>query len=165
MTIDSPPPALGEANDEFGAETARELPTQVAKTPSDGTALPLSDVNVLDLQWVMAGPASTRVLADWGATVERVESSHKVETARPIQPFLHDEGGADNGGLYQNMNAGKMGLALDMSKPESKEVIEDLVKWADVVCESFSPKAMQTWGLGYEDLKKINPSIIMTSFH
>ncbi|HJM21511.1 MAG TPA: CoA transferase [Acidimicrobiales bacterium] len=163
MTIDSPPPVLGEANDEFGAETARELPTQVAKTPSDGTALPLSDVNVLDLQWVMAGPASTRVLADWGATVVRVESSNKVETARTIQPFLNDEGGADNGGLYQNMNAGKLGLALDMSKPESKGVIEDLVKWADVVCESFSPKAMQTWGLGYEDLKKINPSIIMTS--
>jgi benzylsuccinate CoA-transferase BbsF subunit len=111
----------------------------------------------------MAGPASTRVLADWGANVVRVESSHKVETARTIQPFLNDEGGADNGGLYQNMNAGKMGLALDMSKPEAREVILDLVKWADVVCESFSPKAMQNWGLGYEDLKKVNPSIIMTS--
>jgi len=120
-------------------------------------------VNVLDLQWVMAGPASTRVLTDWGANVVRVESSNKIETARTIQPFLNDEGGADNGGLYQNMNAGKMGLALDMSKPEAREVILDLVKWADVVCESFSPKAMQNWGLGYEDLKKINPSIIMTS--
>ena len=95
----------------------------------------------------MAGPASTRVLTDWGANVIRVESSNKVETARTIQPFLNDEGGADNGGLYQNMNAGKMGLALDMSKPEARDVILDLVKWADVVCESFSPKAMQDWGL------------------
>ena len=163
MAVDKPPPTLGEANVDFAGESARELPTKAAKSTSDGAALPLSDVNVLDLQWVMAGPASTRVLADWGATVVRVESSHKVETARTIQPFLNDEGGADNGGLYQNMNAGKLGLALDMSKPESKEVIVDLVKWADVVCESFSPKAMQNWGLGYEDLRKINPSIIMTS--
>lgn len=163
LAIENPPPLLGEANEELGAESARELPTQAAKTASDGTALPLSDVNVLDLQWVMAGPASTRVLTDWGANVVRVESSNKIETARTIQPFLNDEGGADNGGLYQNMNAGKMGLALDMSKPEAREVILDLVKWADVVCESFSPKAMQNWGLGYEDLKKINPSIIMTS--
>ncbi len=163
MTIEEPPPVLGEANEEFLDQTARELPKQAAKIPSDGTALPLSDVNVLDLQWVMAGPASTRVLADWGANVVRVESSNKVETARTIQPFLNDEGGADNGGLYQNMNAGKMGLALDMSKPEAKQVILDLVEWADVVCESFSPKAMENWGLGYEDLKKINPSIIMTS--
>ena len=163
MVIDQPPPALGEANAEFEGEMARDLPPNTAKSASDGTALPLSDVNVLDLQWVMAGPASTRVLADWGATVVRIESSNKVETARTIQPFLNDEGGADNGGLYQNMNAGKMGLALDMSKPESRDVILDLVKWADVVCESFSPKAMQNWGLGYEDLKKVNPSIIMTS--
>jgi crotonobetainyl-CoA:carnitine CoA-transferase CaiB-like acyl-CoA transferase len=163
LAIEEPPPLLGEGNEGLRDAPARELQTQSAKTTSDGTALPLSDVNVLDLQWVMAGPASTRVLADWGANVVRVESSHKVETARTIQPFLNDEGGADNGGLYQNMNAGKMGLALDMSKPEAREVILDLVKWADVVCESFSPKAMQNWGLGYEDLKKINPSIIMTS--
>jgi crotonobetainyl-CoA:carnitine CoA-transferase CaiB-like acyl-CoA transferase len=163
MAIEEPPPLVGEGNEELRDAPARELQTQSAKATSDGTALPLSDVNVLDLQWVMAGPASTRVLADWGANVVRIESSHKVETARTIQPFLNDEGGADNGGLYQNMNAGKMGLALDMSKPEAKQVILDLVKWADVVCESFSPKAMQNWGLGYEDLKKIKPSIIMTS--
>lgn len=162
LQIESPPPSIGEGNDEIiGA--SRSLPAQVAKEASDGTALPLSDLNVLDFQWVMAGPASTRVLADWGATVIRVESSNRVETARTIQPFLNDEGGADNGGLYQNMNAGKTGLTLDMSKPESRDVILDLVKWADVVCESFSPKAMPGWGLGYEDLKKVNPAIIMTS--
>ncbi len=163
LVVESGPPTIGEGNDDVLGAAPRTLPAAVCKTPSDGSALPLSDVNVLDFQWVMAGPASTRVLADWGATVIRVESSHRVETARTIQPFLNDEGGADNSGLYQNMNAGKLGLALDMSKPESREVILDLVKWADVVCESFSPKAMRGWGLGYEDLKKVNPSIIMTS--
>ena len=103
------------------------------------------------------------MLADWGANVIRVESANKVETARTIQPFLNEEGGADNSGLFQNMNAGKTGLTLDMSKAESREVILDLVKWADVVCESFSPKAMAAWGLSYEDLREVNPSVLMTS--
>ena len=163
LSCNAPPPQIGEGNDAIEPKQGVRPFTRNAKSLSDGTALPLSDVNILDLQWVMAGPASTRVLTDWGANVIRVESSNKVETARTIQPFLNDEGGADNGGLYQNMNAGKMGLALDMSKPEARDVILDLVKWADVVCESFSPKAMQDWGLDYEELKKVNPSIIMTS--
>jgi crotonobetainyl-CoA:carnitine CoA-transferase CaiB-like acyl-CoA transferase len=163
LEISSPPPSIREGNEEILGAAARALPAQVAKDFTDGSALPLSDLNVLDFQWVMAGPASSRVLADWGANVIRVESSNKVETARTIQPFLNDEGGADNSGLYQNMNAGKIGLTIDMTKPESRDVILDLARWADVVCESFSPKAMPGWGLGYEDLKQVNPSIIMTS--
>ncbi len=162
LQIDSPPPHIGQHNDEV-LGTTRSIELQESESPSDGSELPLSDVKILDLMWVMAGPASTRVLADWGATVIRVESSNKVETARTIQPFLNDEGGADNSGLFQNMNAGKTGLTLDMSKPESKEVILDLVRWADVVCESFSPRAMASWGLSYEDLREVNPSIIMAS--
>ena len=129
-------------------------------------AQPLADVKILDFMWVMAGPAATRVLADWGATVVRVESSHKVEAARTIQPFLNDEGGADNGGLYQNMNAGKLGITIDMAKmdqPACRDLVLDLVRWADVVCESFSPRAMRDWGLSYEDLCEVNPDIIMAS--
>ena len=162
LKVDMPPPRIGQHNDQI-LGVSREFVSQVSTSPSDGTELPLSDVKILDLMWVMAGPASTRVLTDWGATVIRVESSNKVETARTIQPFLNDEGGADNSGLYQNMNAGKTGLTLDMSKPESKEVILDLVRWADVVCESFSPRAMASWGLSYDDLRQVNPGIIMAS--
>jgi benzylsuccinate CoA-transferase BbsF subunit len=62
-----------------------------------------------------------------------------------------------------NMNAGKLGLALDLSKPDAREVILDLVRWADMVCESFSPKAMRAWGLGYEQLREVNPGVIMLS--
>ncbi len=162
LKVDTSPPRLGEHNAEvFAVERAVE--EQISLNPTDGSDLPLSDVKILDLMWVMAGPAASRVLADWGANVIRVESANKVETARTIQPFLNEEGGADNSGLFQNMNAGKTGLTLDMSKAESREVILDLVKWADVVCESFSPKAMASWGLSYDDLREVNPSIIMTS--
>jgi crotonobetainyl-CoA:carnitine CoA-transferase CaiB-like acyl-CoA transferase len=135
----------------------------VASPETDAGTGALAGLKILDFMWVMAGPAATRVLADNGAQVIRIESANKIEAARTIQPFLNGEGGAENSGLFQNMNAGKMSITLDMSKPESRDVVHDLVRWADVVCESFSPKAMRGWGLGYEDLKAIKPDIIMTS--
>jgi benzylsuccinate CoA-transferase BbsF subunit len=61
------------------------------------------------------------------------------------------------------MNAGKLGIALDLSNPDSRDVVFDLVRWADVVTESFSPKAMKNWGLDYETLRAVNPSIVMVS--
>ncbi|MEZ5264747.1 MAG: CoA transferase [Acidimicrobiales bacterium] len=123
----------------------------------------LEGVKILDFMWVMAGPASTRVLADHGATVVRVETFNRTETARTIGPFLNDLGGSENSGLYQNMNAGKLGITLDLAKPEARGVIEDLVRWADIVTDSFSPKAMRGWGLTYEDLCAIKPDIIVAS--
>ena len=97
------------------------------------------------------------------STVVRVETFNRTETARTIGPFLNDLGGAENSGLYQNMNAGKLGITLDLSKPESRAVIEDLVRWADIVTDSFSPKAMRGWGLDYEALRAIKPDIIVAS--
>ncbi len=170
LDISAPPPSIGEHTDEVLAEVGAAAPVpvsdalvSVAGASHRDPSLPLADVKILDFMWVMAGPGSTRVLADWGATVVRVESSHKVEAARTIQPFLNDEAGADNGGLYQNMNAGKLGITIDISKPESRDLILDLVRWADVVCESFSPHALQDIGLSYEDLRAVKPDIIMAS--
>ncbi|MEZ5406649.1 MAG: CoA transferase [Acidimicrobiales bacterium] len=156
------PAALATAPSAALASATRE---RAARAEADGDArpLPFDGLKVLDFMWVMAGPAGTRVLADYGAQVVRVESANKIETARTIQPFLDDQGGAENSGLYQNMNAGKLGLTLDLSRPEAREVVLDLVRWADVVCESFSPKAMRAWGLGYEDLRKVKPDLIMAS--
>ncbi|WP_420435759.1 CaiB/BaiF CoA transferase family protein [Candidatus Poriferisodalis sp.] len=170
LDISTPPPSIGEHTGEVLAEVGAAAPVPVsdavvaaAGSSHRDPSLPLADVKILDFMWVMAGPGSTRVLADWGATVVRVESSHKVEAARTIQPFLNDEAGADNGGLYQNMNAGKLGITIDISKPESRDLILDLVRWADVVCESFSPHALQDIGLSYEDLRAVKPDIIMAS--
>ena len=172
LEISAAPPSLGEHTDEVlaaaGGAAADAAPVSDALVAAADTghrdpSLPLADVKILDFMWVMAGPGSTRVLADWGATVVRVESSHKVEAARTIQPFLNDEAGADNGGLFQNMNAGKLGITIDISKPESRDLILDLVRWADVVCESFSPHALRDLGLSYDDLRAVKPDIIMAS--
>ena len=130
----------------------------------DSTAsLPLADVKILDFTWVMAGPAATRMLADFGATIVRVESPTRVDTARTLHPRHRNEATTESSGCFGNNNAGKLGVTLDLSKPEGRDVVRDLVRWADVVTESFSPKAMRHWGLGYDDLRKVNPAIIMLS--
>ncbi len=163
LVIESPPPAVGADTDEVLAETDRRPEVATEGVEPDRTGRPLEGLKVLDFMWVMAGPASTRVLADQGATVVRIESSVRVETARTIGPFIDDEGGAENSGLFNNMNAGKLGLTLDVSNPASRRVIEDLIQWADVVTESYSPKAMKAWGLDYQSIKAIKPDIIMAS--
>jgi benzylsuccinate CoA-transferase BbsF subunit len=127
------------------------------------TTLPLADVKILDIMWVMAGPAGTRMLADYGPTIVRVDSQRRIDTARTLQPFFKRKPGPDNSALFQNLNAGKYGVSIDLTKEVGREVIRDLVRWADVVTESFSPRAMKGWGLDYESLRKIKPDIIMIS--
>ena len=113
--------------------------------------------------WVIAGPFFTRVLADYGATVIKVESSTKLEPARGSPTFKNGEPGLESGVPFANFNAGKLGITVDPSTPVGREVILDLVRWADVVTESFSPKAMKAWNLDYEALREVNPDIIMGS--
>jgi crotonobetainyl-CoA:carnitine CoA-transferase CaiB-like acyl-CoA transferase len=125
--------------------------------------LPLDDVKVVDFMWALAGPGTTRTLADYGATVIRIESANRVDGARTVGPFPDNKPSHDGSCLFGTYNAGKLGLALDLSKPQAREVVLDLVRWADVVCESFSPKAMRAWRLDYESLREVKPDLIMLS--
>ena len=125
--------------------------------------LPLADVKILDFTWVMAGPAATRVLADYGATVVRIESTRHLDTGRTIGPFHDGQPGVEHSGFFQNLNAGKLGLTLDLSQAAGRDVACDLVRWADVVTESFSPGVMHAWGLDYAALRQVKPDIIMLS--
>lgn len=156
-------PNVGRDSESVLAEAPRRpAPSGLAPTPTRADG-PLAGLKVLDLMWVMAGPATSRVLADYGATVVRIESSRRVDTARTIQPFRNNGTGVDDSALFNNMNAGKLGLALDLSKPEAHQVVLDLARWADVVLEAFSPKAMTGWGLDYQSLREVNPRVIMLS--
>jgi crotonobetainyl-CoA:carnitine CoA-transferase CaiB-like acyl-CoA transferase len=130
---------------------------------ADPDALPLAGVKILDFMWAVAGPTTTRVMADYGATVVRVESSGRIDAARAFQPFFGDKVGTENSALFNSLNAGKLGITLDLSKPEARDVVLDLVRWADVVCEAFSPRAMTAWGLGYDRLREVNAGVIMMS--
>ena len=125
--------------------------------------LPLAGVKIVDLSWAWAGPTVTRALADFGAVVIKVESSRRIDTARTVGPWWHGEVGPENSAPFHNLNAGKRSITLDLATPDGRAVALDLIRWADVVTESFSPKAMTAWGLGYDALRRANPGIIMMS--
>ena len=158
----SAPPSVGEHTTQVLSEPPRTPSTSLSVVP-DRRGKALEGLKVLDFMWVMAGPAGSRVLADYGANIVRIDSEARMDTARTLFPFHDDEGLPDNSALYSNMNANKRGLSLDLNKPEAIEVVHDLVQWADVVLESFSPKGMRGFGLDYESLRKIKPDLVMAS--
>lgn len=133
-----------------------------AATPRD-RALPLEGLKVADFSWVVAGPVVGRALADFGATVVRIESGTRIETARMMQPFYRGEAGPENSALYGTCNAGKYGVTLNLKTDEGRAVARDLAAWADVVAESYAPGQMASWGLDYASVRAVNPSVVMLS--
>ncbi len=126
-------------------------------------SLPFVGLKVLDLAWVVAGPLIGRTLADYGATVVRIDSSRRADVARFMGPFPNGAMDPQQSTLYENCNAGKFGLSLDLSKEAAREVVRDLAAWADVAVESFTPGQLAKWGLGYDNLAARNPGLIMVS--
>ncbi|MDF2119612.1 CoA transferase [Roseiarcaceae bacterium H3SJ34-1] len=131
--------------------------------PAQAAALPFKDLRVLDLSWVVAGPAAGRVLSDFGATVVRVESAKRVDAARVIGPFTSGQRGLETSSVYHNCNAGKLSVSLDLANPEARTVLSDLIRWCDVIIESFSPGTIAKWGFGYQKIRDINPRAILVS--
>ena len=124
---------------------------------------PFAEVKVLDFSWGLAGPLTTKYLADYGATVVRVESPTRPGGLRVSPPFKEGVPGVDRAAYYAFFNANKYSLSLDMNHPRARDVTGKLVAWADVVVEAYSPGTMARWGLDYESLKPIKPDIIMLS--
>ena len=152
-----PAPGLGEHN----ATVEPRPPLTAAR--AGGRHLPLAGIKVLDFSWAWAGPTITRALADFGATVVKIESGRRIDTARTIGPYWHGETGAETSGAFHNLNAGKLSVTVDLDTAGGRAVVLDLARWADVVTESFSPRAMTALGLGYEQLRRANPGLIMLS--
>lgn len=165
-----PAPKLGADTDDVlaawieraTADNGSAFATTPRTGPEDGDG-PLAGVKVLDFMWSLAGPAITRVIADYGATVVRVESSQRLEMGRTLNPFWQGKTDPEGSGVFLNFNAGKLGLCLDLNTDEGRDVALDLARWADVVTESYSPRAMARWGLDYESLRAVNPGIVMLS--
>jgi crotonobetainyl-CoA:carnitine CoA-transferase CaiB-like acyl-CoA transferase len=161
-------PSLGAHTAEVVAEWLNPPADRSSSAIRSGSAetpplRPLEGLKVADLSWVVAGPMIGRALADFGATVVRVESSSRIETARHMAPFYGGQPATEASALYMNCNAGKLGLALDLSTEPGREVARDLATWADVVIESYTPGLIARWGLGYEQLSEHNPGLIMLS--
>ncbi len=121
----------------------------------------LEGIKVADFTWVLAGPLITKNLADYGATVVRIESRKRPDLIRLTMPFKDGMVGLDRSVSFAYYNANKYSLSLNLSDPKGAEVAKRLVLWADVVVENFSAGMMERWGLGYKELKRLKPDIIM----
>ncbi len=120
-------------------------------------------VKILDFAWVGVGPITTKYLADNGAEVIRVESSTRLDVLRIAPPWKDARPGINSSQFFASYNSSKKGITLDLSKPAARDLVKRLVPWADVVVESFTPKAMRNWGLDYEHLRELRPDLIMLS--
>ncbi|MFC2002019.1 CaiB/BaiF CoA transferase family protein [Chloroflexota bacterium] len=120
----------------------------------------LEDVKVLDFSWVVAGPLISLCLAQHGATVVRIESTFRPEVLRYARPYKDNIPGINRSGYFAILNANKYSMALNLNHPQAIAVVKRLVLWADLVVENFTAGEMEKWGLGYENLKEINPGII-----
>lgn len=123
----------------------------------------LSDVKVLDLTWHIAGPYCTKLLADYGADVIKVERAGEGDPARSIGPFFGDDPHPDKSGLFLHLNTNKRGITLNLKTATGKSIVKDLVRNADILVESFSPHVMPALGIDYETLEQINPRLVMVS--
>ena len=112
----------------------------------------LSGVRVVDLTRVLAGPYATRILADFGAEVIKVQSNKTATGAE-----------ANTSAYFSAWNRNKKSITLDLSNPEARGLFLKLTAISDVVIENFSPRVMANWGLQYQSLTAVNPELIMVS--
>ena len=124
------------------------------------TKLPLEGVRVLDISQVMAGPFACMLLGDLGADVIKIEPPGTGDQTRGSMGFKMK--GPDSLG-FLNMNRNKRSVALDLKSEAGKAVLLKLVKEADILIENYRPGAMKRLGLGYEQLREVNPRLVYTS--
>lgn len=124
---------------------------------------PLSGIRVADFTWVWAGPFCTLQLAHLGAEVIRMESARRVCVTRMLPPWPGGEPHPNRSGYFNQYNQGKRSVTIDFSKPEGVELAKRIVAISDVAAENFAAGVIDRLGLGYEELRKVKPDIIMVS--
>ena len=123
---------------------------------------PLEGIRVLDFTAVIAGPYCTRLLADLGAEVVKIESPDG-DHMRGREPLRQAADGSTHSTYFGGLNSGKQSVVLDLKTPEDKKLALDLAAKADVVVENFRPGVMQRLGLDYESAATVNPRLVYCS--
>ncbi|TSH89169.1 CoA transferase [Verticiella sediminum] len=120
--------------------------------------MPLAGIRVLDLSRVLAGPLCAQMLGDYGADVIKVEPPAGDQGRSSGPPYLDGDSA-----MYYGLNRNKRGIALDLSRPEGRDVMHQLLGDADVLIHNFKPGTLERWGLDYDTLKADFPRLIMVS--
>jgi crotonobetainyl-CoA:carnitine CoA-transferase CaiB-like acyl-CoA transferase len=138
------------------ANQAPLLPPRAAQDPNSPSAL--DDIRVVDFTHFIAGPMCTRFLGDMGADVIKIENAASGDDLRRFEPNIAGESVPF---LWANRN--KRGIALDLSREGATQIVLDLIQTADILVENFSTGVMERFGLGYEEVKRLNPRLIYCS--
>jgi benzylsuccinate CoA-transferase BbsF subunit len=165
LTIAHRAPHIGEHNDEVYTELRNDSKDTLAtlRQKEKDRRYAFEGIKVVDFAWVGVGPITGKYLADHGATVIRIESRARPDILRQAPPWTDGEPGLDRSQFFASFNTSKHGITLDLGQPKAQELAKKLIAWTDVALESFTPKAMRNWGLDYQELRKINPELIMLS--
>lgn len=126
---------------------------------------PLEGIRVADFSWFGAGPIGGQMLCAYGAEVIRVESEAKLDGLRRAQPFAMNEDGTfkegyNVSGYFNNFNAGKLSMQLNLNTEKGQEVGMRLLEKCDVFLTNFTPRVVEKWNLRYEQIAAVNPRII-----
>ncbi len=153
-----PAPKLGEHSDPAYSSSANG--TVTAGGPSNSFPdMPLAGIRILDLTWVAAGPLTTRLMANFGAEVIKVESSGDRMDPLRVQP-VRGEFNVDLPDLYNEANTGKKSLTLNLADERGKAVLRELVPECDVMVNNYSGGSLARMGFPWEELRQINPRLI-----
>ena len=123
----------------------------------------LEGLKVADFSWFISGPLVAKFLGDYGAEVVHIESGTRPDNMRSTLPMKDNVPGINRSAAFARYNSSKYGISLNLANPKGVEIARRIVAWADVVLENFSSGTMERLGLGYEELRKVNPDIIMVS--
>lgn len=127
------------------------------------TPLPLAGVRILDFTWVGAGPLCTKMLADHGAEVIRVESTVRPDQVRSSQPFVEGGSGLNVSGFFADFNSSKLGITLNLKTPAGLTLARRLALVSDVVIDNYTAGTMERLGLGDAGLRALKPGLIVVS--
>ncbi len=171
LRLENAAPALGQHQDLLDdlpqqTKTPNAAPSAVP-TSSDGVRGPdggaFHGIKVADFAWVGVGPLISKSLADHGATVIHIESATRPDVLRLAPPFKDNEPGIDRGQFMANFNSSKLGVALRLDTDEGLAYAKQIIEWADIVVESFTPGTLKKLGLDYATLSVKRPELIMLS--
>jgi benzylsuccinate CoA-transferase BbsF subunit len=127
--------------------------------------LPLAGVRVVEMGQLIAIPYATKLLADMGAEVVRIESCSRLEGYRATSFFENDPTGEfwNRAANFYEQNRNKLGVTLDLADPEGLSLLKELIAVSDVFAENFTPRVVRKFGLEYDDVRQIRPDIVMVS--
>ena len=126
---------------------------------------PLRGVRIIEMGQLIAIPFAMKLLADMGAQVIRLESTRRLESYRSDSVYQNEVHGEfwNRGANFYEQNRNKLGITLDLGRPEGLDVLRRLIAVSDVFAENFTPRVIRNFGLEYADLCRVKPDIIMVS--